>query len=98
MGSNAILDIAIALVLMYLVLSMFVTVFNEYVATLLKLRASTLSQGVQQILDDPELRAKFYNHGVVAAKNQAVGGNGGGISYMSGQTFALALLGVLDPN
>jgi hypothetical protein len=105
MGSNAVIDIAIALVLMYLLLSLFVTVINEYIATLLKLRATTLRNGVKQILDDPALRGAFYGHGVVAAKNKAVGGQDlavGGqdlhISYMSGQTFALALLGVLAPN
>ena len=105
MGSNAVIDIAIALVLMYLLLSLFVTVINEYIATLLRLRATTLRNGVKQILDDPALRGAFYGHGVVAAKNKAVGGQDlavGGqdlhISYMSGQTFALALLGVLAPN
>jgi hypothetical protein len=97
MGSNAFLDIAIALVLMYLVLSMLVTVINEFIATQLDLRASTLKDGIQKILQGSGLQDKFYAHGVVAAKNAAVGGNDNHVSYMSGQTFALAVLGSLDP-
>jgi hypothetical protein len=97
MGSNAFLDIAIALVLMYLVLSMLVTVINEFIATQLDLRASTLKDGIQKILQGSGLQDKFYAHGVVAAKNAAVGGNDNHVSYMSGQTFALAVLGNLDP-
>ena len=94
MGSNAFLDIAIGLVLMYLVLSMLVTVINEFIATQLDLRASTLKDGIQKILEGSNLLDAFYAHGVVAAKNAAVGGDH--VSYMSGQTFALGVLGSLD--
>ncbi len=96
MGSNAFLDIAIGLILMYLVLSLLVTVINELIATQLDLRASTLKDALEKILNDAALRVEFYKHGVVAAKNAAVGGNGDHVSYMSGQTFALAVLGSLD--
>jgi hypothetical protein len=97
MSSNAILDIAIGLMLMYLVLSMLATVINEFIATQLKLRATTLKDGLQHILDDATLRKDFYGHGLIATGNDAVGGDGSHVSYLSGRTFALAVLGSLDP-
>jgi hypothetical protein len=93
MSYNAALDIAIGLVLMYLVLSLMGTVVNEYIATLLKLRATTLRDALKQILDNRVLHADFYNHGLIASANAATGDH---VSYLSGQTFALALLGSLD--
>jgi hypothetical protein len=91
--NNAVLDIAIGLVLMYLVLSLMGTVLNEYVATLRGLRASTLRTAMESILDNPTLRADFYNHGLIDGLNQATGDHA---SYFSGQTFAMALVGSLD--
>jgi hypothetical protein len=93
MSYNAALDIAIGLVLMYLVLSLMGTVVNEYIATLLKLRATTLRDALKQILDNGALHADFYNHGLIASANAATGDH---VSYLSGQTFAMALLGSLD--
>ena len=105
MGTNAFLDIAIALVLMYLVLSLISTVLNEYIATKMKLRASTLKDALQQILDNKTLRHDFYDHGLIDGANKAVGGGAaanentaeGHVSYLSGQTFAMAVLGSVDP-
>jgi hypothetical protein len=95
MGNNAALDVAIALVLMYLLLSMMVTVVNEMVTTLMKLRASTLKNALQGLIDNPNLRAGFYSHGLIAGTDAALKGQHA--SYLSGQTFALAILGSLDP-
>jgi hypothetical protein len=94
MGSNAVLDIAIGLVLMYLVLSLIGTVVNEFIATLNKTRASTLKTAIPRILDNPTLLADFYNHGLIDSTNKAAAG--GHASYFSGQTFAMAVLGSLD--
>jgi hypothetical protein len=98
MGSNAFIDIAIGLILMFLVLSMLATVINEFIATRIGLRAKTLKAGLEQILDDQTLRTAFYDHGLIASGNKAVGGDDGHVSYMSGRTFALAVLGSLDPS
>src|SRR5580704_11617069 len=94
MSYNAALDIAIGLVLMYLVLSLMGTVINEYIATLLKLRATTLRDALKQILDNGALHADFYNHGLIDSAKATTGDQ---VSYLSGQTFASALLGSLDP-
>jgi hypothetical protein len=95
MGNNAALDVAIALVLMYLLISIMVTVVNEMLATAMKLRASTLRSALENIIDNPSLRQDFYNHGLIAGTEDALKGQH--VSYLSGQTFALAILGSLDP-
>jgi hypothetical protein len=95
MGANAALDIAIALVLMYLVLSLIGTVINEFIATALKLRATTLQSAIAQIIDHKTLRDDFYNHGLIDGTKDAI--NGDHASYLAGDTFASALLSSLDP-
>lgn len=71
MGSNAAIDVAISLVLMYLVLSLIVTVLNEVVATAADLRSSNLEQAVTALIDDQTLRSDFYDHGLIASVNDA---------------------------
>jgi hypothetical protein len=73
MIQNAALDVAIALALMYLMLSLLCTIINEFIASkLLGLRAASLASGLQQILDDPLVRQKFYGHGLIAGSTNAV--------------------------
>ena len=72
MIQNAALDVAIALALMYLMLSLLCTVINEYIASKLGLRAASLASGLQQILDDPSVRQRFYGHGLIAGSTNAV--------------------------
>jgi hypothetical protein len=101
MGPNAFVDVAIGLVLMYLGLSVFCTVINELLATVLRLRATSLATGIAQLLDDPTIRADFYSHGLInCAKEVSASGSTSGQdhpSYISGNVFAMALLGSLDP-
>jgi hypothetical protein len=95
---NPVLDIAIGLVLMYLLLALTCTALNEVVAQILQWRAQTLRRSLLQLIDDKTLRADFYDHGLVAglmgAKQDAAGGRHP--SYLSGETFSRALLGSLD--
>jgi hypothetical protein len=72
MIQNAALDVAIALALMYLMLSLLCTIINEYIASKLGLRAASLASGLQEILDDPSVRLKFYGHGLIAGSTNAV--------------------------
>lgn len=99
MGFNAFLDIAIGLVLMYLLLSLSCTVVNEIIAQILSWRATTLQAGVQQLIDNKQVLGDFYNHGLIAgligSKADAAGGKHP--SYFSGETFSRALIGSLDP-
>ena len=71
MLQNAALDVAIGLILMYLMLSLLCTVINEYIATKLKIRANTLADALQKMLDDPKLRATFYNNGLILSNAKA---------------------------
>ena len=71
MFQNAAVDVAISLVLMYLMLSLLCTVINEFIATKLKLRAKSLALALEQLLDDQTLRATFYRHGLIVTSKHA---------------------------
>lgn len=73
MTNNIALDVAIGLILMYLMLSLLCTVINEFIATyVLKLRANTLAAAMTELLDDPEVHKAFYDHGAVASTKAAL--------------------------
>ena len=76
MFQNAAIDIAIGLILMYLVLSLLCTVVNEFIATKLKLRSKNLAAGLQELLDDPVVRNAFYDHGLIAGTKKALATSG----------------------
>jgi hypothetical protein len=71
MFQNPALDVAIALMLMYLMLSLLCTVVNEFIATKLKLRAKSLASAIERMIDDPPLREAFYKHGLIASAQRA---------------------------
>jgi len=71
MNITVALDVATGLVLLYLILSLLCTTLNEFVASLLKLRAKNLQSTIQQLIDDPNLRADFYNHGLIGSSQVA---------------------------
>lgn len=72
---TAAIDVAIGLVLMYLVLSLFCTTINEFIANILKLRANKLRDTLAELIDDPTLKKFFYNHGLIdGAKVAATAG------------------------
>jgi len=71
MLQNAALDVAIALAVMYLSLSLLCTTINEFIATKLKLRAKSLAGALEQLLDHPPLRAAFYRHGLIMSIGRA---------------------------
>src|SRR3954466_13762467 len=75
MGLSGFVDIAIGLVLMYLVLSLICTTVNEMIASGLKWRAKSLSKAMTQLIDNEELRKAFYNSGLISnAKTAPRGG------------------------
>ena len=55
MINNVALDVAIGLILMYLMLSLLCTVINEFIATQLDLRAKSLAAALTSLLDDPAI-------------------------------------------
>ena len=75
MGLYGFVDIAIGLMLLYLVLSLICTTVNELIATGLKWRAKSLSKALTQLIDNEELRKAFYNYGLISnAKTASRGG------------------------
>ena len=66
MFQNAAIDVAIGLVLMYLVLSLLCTVVNEFLANKFDLRSKSLAAGLKELLDDPVVHDAFYDHGLIA--------------------------------
>jgi hypothetical protein len=71
MFQNAAIDVAIGLILMYLMLSLLCTVANEFIATKLELRSSTLKDALQKLIDDPAVLANFKDHGLIASNFRA---------------------------
>lgn len=71
MFQNAAIDVATALILMYLILSLLCTVINEFIATKLKLRSKSLASAIEQLLDNQSLRDTFYQHGLIVSSKRA---------------------------
>jgi len=75
MGFSAALDVCIGLLLMYLVLSLVCTTINEIIATVLRLRAKSLTSALKALIDDPGVKERFFNHGLIV--NAEVSSRGG---------------------
>jgi hypothetical protein len=73
MIQNAALDVAIGLILMFLMLSLLCSVVNEFIATKLNLRANTLAAALTDLIDDDKLRQQFYDHGLIDGAHQVTG-------------------------
>jgi hypothetical protein len=85
------LEVAIGLVLLYTILSLFCTAINEWIARWLKLRSKTLKTGIEDLLGGPDaqnLALAFHHHplitGLCFKRDYA--------AYIPPTTFALALL------
>ncbi len=95
--SSALIDVAIGLVVLYLVLSLICTAANEFVANVTSLRARTLAASIHQLVDEGTLLKRITDHGLIdgagnIAKTKA------GPSYLSSTNFARALLASLTPD
>ena len=90
------LDVALGLILVYLILSLICTAANELIAGLFKLRARNLVHAVQNLLRDSkgtDLGGKFFDHPLVKSLYR----EGTRPSYIPPPTFALALLDLVAP-
>jgi len=86
-----ILDVAIGLILVYLVLGLVCTAVNELIAQVMKLRAQTLLEGIRNILGDPDakgLAKDFYEHHLIKSLYRGDRKP----SYIPPHTFALTLI------
>jgi len=100
-GSN-ILEVGIAVIFVYLLLSIVCTALNEGIASLIDKRGKNLVEGIKNLLNDPKftgLAQQLYNHGLIGGISQYASDPAKQTrlpSYMSGQSFSLALLDILS--
>ncbi|MBI5163020.1 MAG: hypothetical protein HY985_03865 [Magnetospirillum sp.] len=67
MDFGRMLDVAISLSLMYLILSLFCTIINEYIASLFKFRAAGLEKGLSALADGRPFLVALLAHPLLAA-------------------------------
>ena len=96
MFGSTILDVAVAIVFIYLLVSLVVSAINELIAAVLKSRAKNLVQGIQALLQDPSQAgwvARLYEHPLI----ESLSPPNSKPSYIPSRTFALALLDLIAP-
>jgi hypothetical protein len=101
MLGSSILEAAIALIFVYLLLSLMCTALNEGIASLIQKRGKNLFEGIKNLLNDPTftgLAQQIYNHGLIGGISQNAANPTQPTrlpSYMSSENFSLALLDIL---
>jgi hypothetical protein len=91
-GSN-ILDVAIALVFVYLILSVVASGVNELIARIFGLRSKNLESGLRNLLRDDGIVDEFYDHPLIRGLGRDWGAKRP--SYIPAQTFARVLLDIV---
>ncbi len=89
MLDNAILDVAIGLVLVYLTLGLVCTAISELINQRLGLRSSTLQDALLRLLEGESTRAAFFAHPLISPLREA---NDTYPSYVPSELFARAVL------
>lgn len=102
MLTNPMLDVAIGLILMYLLLSIIVTVIQEFISSTLKLRNKNLGRAIAELIG-PENKKEFFQHPLIFPLFQgrctdAGDPEQGGPAYIPKRNFALAVLDLLGRN
>lgn len=109
MLGSEVLDVAIGLVLVYILLSMFATALREAVEAVVKSRAVLLERGIRELLDDPlgnGFARSLYEHPLVfslyrgefvaAGKEVRLRRTGGNLpTYIPAKTFASAIVDLI---
>ncbi len=93
---NPMLDVAIGLIFMYLLLSIIVTVVQEFIASTFKLRNKNLVRAIVE-LSGSDNKANFFEHPLISPLfrgdvDEKGAPKKGGPSYIPKRNFALAIL------
>jgi hypothetical protein len=102
MLNSGVVDVGVALVYVFVLVSVLVSALNELVAGLLKQRAKALWRGIGELIRSDSLRDAFYAHPMIKSLAPPVSGarltplRMAGPSYIPRQVFALTLLDVLQ--
>ena len=95
---SAILDTAVGLIFVYLLLAIFCTTVNEWIAGIFSTRAKFLKKGLTQLLQDPngakDLITRFYQHPVIASMTDGENHP----SYIPARSFSRAIMDLVTPN
>lgn len=96
--NSTVLDVAIGLAFVYLLLSLFCTTVNEWIAGILQTRAKTLKEAIRGLLDNQPFQNAtfldhFYKHPVIAGMVRDTSHP----SYMSSRAFATAIMDLITP-
>jgi len=94
MSMNAVIDVTIGLILMYLLLSLVCTIVNEFIATFLGWRSANLAQSIERLLDDKDLHEAVKATGVMKAFDTISGKRRP--SYIPSRAFASGVVRALD--
>jgi len=89
---EAILDVAIGAIFMWLILSIATMSIQEWVASYLKWRASDLETAIQRLLGDKVWAEQLYNHPLIEGLSKKTGQKP---SYIPANKFALALFDIV---
>lgn len=98
MSDSIIIDIALGLILFFLVLSLLCSAIQEWIASLFGLRSRNLRQGIDKLLGDKVARA-FYEHGLlksISRSDKPSKNPGAGPSYIEPRLFADIVIDILD--
>jgi hypothetical protein len=91
------LDLAIGISFIYLLMALVCSTVNESIAGVINSRGKTLEKGISALLQDPDLKKKFYAHPLIQGIKQD--DDGRMPSYIASNKFALALMDILTgPN
>lgn len=99
MFNSTILDVLVGLVFDFLVVSLVASAVTEALASLLKLRSSTLLTGVKALLNDPDgvgIVKDLYNHALISPRDSGDRANAGEMqskpAYIDPVQFANAMI------
>ena len=102
MFSSGVIDVGVALVYVFVLVSVLVSALNELIAGLLKQRAKALWRGIGELIRSDSLRDAFYAHPMILSLGPPVSGarltplRMAGPSYIPTKVFALTLLDLLQ--
>lgn len=96
MFGSVVLEVIIGLTFIYLVLSLICTNINEWIATIISLRAKTLEKAIWSIVNDDAIVTEIYNHPAIrisalVERTMRVKKP----SYIPAQSMAIALVDVI---
>lgn len=96
MTGSAFLELAIGLIFVYVLISLMCSGLSEIIGKVFKLRANTLKQGIQHLINDETIRKEFYNHPLIKSLSKDPSdGEKSDLTYIPSSNFALALIGNL---